>query len=115
VRQVDKWLRSVLWTSRVHLLTVSRFVLLCEELAQAPGLCAVQHGFDWAGRRLRRSQSAMKHRTTIIELGEGTTQAVCSCGWRSKRYGVEKNTGTMDALQRAQDAADLHEWDATMS
>jgi hypothetical protein len=42
-------------------------------------------------------------------------QAVCSCGWRSERYGVEKDTGTMEALQRAKDAADLHEWDATMS
>jgi hypothetical protein len=57
----------------------------------------------------------MEHRTTISELGEGMTQAVCSCGWRSERYGVEKNTGTMDPLQRAQDAADLHEWDAAMS
>jgi hypothetical protein len=57
----------------------------------------------------------MKHCTTIIELGEGTTQAVCSCGWRSKRYGVGKKAGTMDALQQAQDAADLHEWDAAMS
>jgi hypothetical protein len=57
----------------------------------------------------------MEHRITIIELGEGMTQAVCSCGWRSERCGVEKNTGTMDPLQRAQDAADLHEWDATMS
>jgi hypothetical protein len=57
----------------------------------------------------------MEHRTTIIQVGEGSTQAVCSCGWRSERYGVEKDTGTMEALQRAKDAADLHEWDATMS
>jgi hypothetical protein len=57
----------------------------------------------------------MNHRMTINELGEGTTQAVCSCGWRSERFGVEKDTGTMDALQRAKDAADLHEWDAGMS
>ena len=57
----------------------------------------------------------MEHRITIIELGEGMTQAVCSCGWRSERYGGEKNTGIMDPLQQAQDAADLHEWDATMS
>ena len=57
----------------------------------------------------------MEHRTTIIELGEGATQAVCSCGWRSDRYGMEKDTGTMEALQQAKDAADLHEWDAAMS
>jgi hypothetical protein len=57
----------------------------------------------------------MEHRTTIIESGEGTTQVVCSCGWRSEQYGIDKNTGTMDPLQQAQDAADLHEWDATMS
>jgi hypothetical protein len=57
----------------------------------------------------------MEHRTTIIELGEGATQVACSCGWRSERFGVEKDTGTMDALQRARDAADLHVWDAAMS
>ena len=38
----------------------------------------------------------MEHRTTIIELGEGTTQVVCSCGWRSERYGRDKDIGTMD-------------------
>ena len=57
----------------------------------------------------------MEHRTTIIELGEGTTQVVCSCGWRSERYGLDKDTGTMDGLQQAKDAADLHEWDVGLS
>ncbi len=56
----------------------------------------------------------MDHRTQVIELGEGMTQAVCTCGWRSERYGQNKQTGTMDALQQARDAADLHEWDAAL-
>jgi hypothetical protein len=56
----------------------------------------------------------MQHRTMIVELGEGGMQAVCVCGWRGERYGVDKNAGTMDTLQRAQDAADLHQWDVTM-
>jgi hypothetical protein len=57
----------------------------------------------------------MQHRTTVVELGEGVTQAVCSCGWRSEQFGVKKDRGTMDALQQAKDAADLHEWDAALS
>jgi hypothetical protein len=56
----------------------------------------------------------MEHRTRVIELGEGLTQAVCSCGWRSDRYGTDKRTGTMDALQHAREAADLHKWDASL-
>jgi molybdopterin synthase catalytic subunit len=63
-----------------------------------------------AGRR-----AAMQHRTTVVELGEGVTQAVCSCGWRSDSFGANKKIGTMDALQQAKDAADLHEWDAALS
>lgn len=57
----------------------------------------------------------MQHRTEIIEIGEGAAQAICTCGWRSNRFGEDKNAGTMDALQQARDAADLHEWDATLS
>lgn len=57
----------------------------------------------------------MQHSTLIIELGEGAMQAACVCGWRSERYGVDKSAGTMDALQQAQNAADLHEWDVAMS
>ena len=56
----------------------------------------------------------MEHRTQVIELGEGVTQAVCTCGWRSDRYGQDKLAGPMDALQRARDAADLHEWNAAL-
>jgi hypothetical protein len=55
----------------------------------------------------------VKHRVTVLETGEGTAQAVCSCGWRSEEFGSGK-TGTMDALQQATDAADLHEWDASL-
>jgi len=40
---------------------------------------------------------------------------VCTCGWRSDRYGEGKQAGTMDALQQARDAADLHEWEAALS
>lgn len=40
----------------------------------------------------------MEHRTTIVELGEGATQVVCSCGWRSPVFGRDKSVGTMDAL-----------------
>jgi hypothetical protein len=57
----------------------------------------------------------VKHRTQVVELGEGIAQAVCRCGWRSERYGEDKQPGTMDALQQARDAADLHEWDAALS
>lgn len=57
----------------------------------------------------------MEHRTEVVELGEGVTQAVCSCGWRSERFGTSKRLGTMDALEQARDAADLHEWDAALS
>ena len=38
-------------------------------------------------------------------------QAICSCGWRSPVYGADKAAGTMDPLQRAADAGDLHEWE----
>jgi hypothetical protein len=51
----------------------------------------------------------MEHRPTIVELDEGTTQVVCSCGSRSRRYGLDKDPGTMDASRQAKDAADLHE------
>lgn len=57
----------------------------------------------------------MQHQTSIQELGEGSVQAVCSCGWRSEVFGADKNTGTMDPLQQATDARDLHEWDASLA
>lgn len=56
----------------------------------------------------------MDHRTTIEELGEGSVQAVCSCGWRSPVFGADKSSGTMDPLQQAIDARDLHEWDTSL-
>jgi hypothetical protein len=56
----------------------------------------------------------MEHHTTIQEAGEGCVQAACSCGWRSPVFGADKATGTMDPLQQATDARDLHEWDASM-
>lgn len=43
------------------------------------------------------------------DVAEGGVQAVCSCGWRSPVFGADKTTGTMDPLQRAADARDLHE------
>jgi hypothetical protein len=56
----------------------------------------------------------MDHHVSIVETGEGEVQAVCSCGWRSATYGTKKTTGTMDALQQAIDAGDLHEWEASL-
>jgi hypothetical protein len=53
----------------------------------------------------------VQHSTTIQQLGEGTVQAVCSCGWRSPVFGADRRTGTMDPLQHATEAADLHEWE----
>jgi hypothetical protein len=56
----------------------------------------------------------MEHRTTIVQLAEGAAQGACSCGWRSAVFGTDKTEGTMDALQLATDAADLHQWDAAL-
>ena len=56
----------------------------------------------------------MDHATTIQELGEGAVQAVCSCGWRGPVFGAGKATGTMDPLQQATEAADLHEWEMSL-
>jgi hypothetical protein len=47
-------------------------------------------------------------------VGEGGAQAVCSCGWRSPVFGADKVNGTMDPLQEATDAGDMHEWDASI-
>jgi hypothetical protein len=57
---------------------------------------------------------AVEHSTTIQQLGEGGVQAVCSCGWRSPVFGSDKATGTMDPLQHAAEAADLHEWEMSL-
>jgi hypothetical protein len=54
------------------------------------------------------------HSTTIRQLGDGAVQAVCSCGWRSPVFGADKTTGTMDPLQHATEAADLHEWEMSL-
>jgi hypothetical protein len=56
----------------------------------------------------------VEHHTTIDEMGEGSVQAVCSCGWRSPVFGTGKTAGTMDPLQRAADAGDLHEWEMSL-
>jgi hypothetical protein len=56
----------------------------------------------------------VQHYTTIQQVGEGGVQAVCSCGWRSPVFGADKTTGTMDPLQHATDAADLHEWEMSL-
>ena len=54
------------------------------------------------------------HGTQVITLDEGVAQARCACGWRSEQFGVDKTDGAMDALQHAQDAADLHHWEASL-
>jgi hypothetical protein len=56
----------------------------------------------------------MDHHTAVRELGEGCVQAVCSCGWCSPVFGADKTTGTMDPLQSATDACDLHQWDVSL-
>ena len=57
---------------------------------------------------------ARNHHVTTQELGEGCVQALCSCGWHSPVFGEDKTTGTMDPLQQARDAADLHEWEMSL-
>jgi hypothetical protein len=54
------------------------------------------------------------HHTTIHDEGEGRVQAVCTCGWHSPVFGADKTTGTMDPLQQAADAGDLHEWEMSL-
>jgi len=56
----------------------------------------------------------MKHEVTIVQVGEGAARAVCSCGWQSPLFGEGKKVGTMDVLQRATYAGDVHEWDASL-
>jgi hypothetical protein len=57
---------------------------------------------------------AVQHQTTVREVGEGGAQAVCSCGWRSPVFGEDKTSGTMEPLQRAAEAGDLHEWEMSL-
>jgi hypothetical protein len=57
---------------------------------------------------------AVEHCTAIQQPGEGGVQAVCSCGWRSAVFGSDKATGTMDPLQHAAEAADLHGWQMSL-
>ena len=61
-----------------------------------------------------RAVSDQAHLTRIVGVGEGVAQAVCECGWSSARFGEDKRLGTMDALQAAEDAADLHQWDCSL-
>ena len=51
---------------------------------------------------------------SIAETGEGQVWATCSCGWLSPIFGTDKTGGTMDALQHAVDARDLHQWEASL-
>jgi hypothetical protein len=54
------------------------------------------------------------HHITIDEQSEGGVQAVCSCGWRIPVSGTGKTDGTMDPLQRATEAGDLHQWEMSL-
>ena len=56
----------------------------------------------------------MNHHVSIVETGQGRVHAVCSCGWRSPSFGADKSGGTIDALQDAVDAGDLHQWEASL-
>ena len=51
----------------------------------------------------------MDHHVTVQEAAEGGAQAVCSCGWRSPVSGTGTTAETMDSLQHAAEAGDLHE------
>ena len=62
-----------------------------------------------------RDRDLVEHRLKITQLDEGAVRAVCSCGWRSPVFGTEKTDGTMDSLQQASEAADLHEWEVDLS
>ena len=55
----------------------------------------------------------MDHHTTVRPVGEGGVQ-VGSCGWCSPVFGADKATGTMDPLQQATDAGDMHQLDASI-
>jgi hypothetical protein len=55
------------------------------------------------------------HEVEVHLLDEGAVQAVCMCGWRSEVFGRAKVTGTMDPLEQARDAGDLHVWEAQFS
>jgi hypothetical protein len=59
--------------------------------------------------------AAVVHEVEVHLLDEGAVQAVCTCGWRSDVYGTVKTTGTMDPLEQARDAGDLHVWDQQFS
>jgi hypothetical protein len=61
-----------------------------------------------------RKPVAVDHHATTHQVGEGGVQAVCSCGWRSPVFGTDKTAGTMDPLQRAAEAGDLHEWEMSL-
>ncbi len=63
---------------------------------------------------MRCDRYSMEHSRTITDIGEGTVQAVCSCGWHSEVFGTDKTTGVMDPLQQASEAADLHEWESDL-
>jgi hypothetical protein len=56
----------------------------------------------------------VEHHTTVHEAGDGSAQAVCSCGWRGPVSGAGKTAGTMDSLQHAAEAGDLHEWEMSL-
>jgi hypothetical protein len=53
----------------------------------------------------------VQHEVEIRLLDEGAVQAVCACGWYSEVFGRLKTTGTMDPLEKARDAGDLHVWE----
>jgi len=59
----------------------------------------------------REGTDCRDHPHHIHQAASGSVQAICSCGWRSPGYGADKAAGTMDPLQRAADAGDLHRGD----
>jgi hypothetical protein len=82
--------------------------------SRARGLRRVTRPPAAAGSHAGKAPMAARHFTAIRQLGEGAVQAVCSCGWRSAVFGAGNRTGTMDPLQHAAEAADLHEWEMSL-
>ncbi|MCU1651008.1 MAG: hypothetical protein JWQ60_2157 [Pseudonocardia sp.] len=56
-----------------------------------------------------------EHRTVVItELDRGTVRVVCGCDWHSEAFDAIGLTGRAEALERATEVADVHQWDADL-
>ncbi|HEY5989279.1 MAG TPA: hypothetical protein VIV12_23300 [Streptosporangiaceae bacterium] len=71
-------------------------------------------------RRRQRSPRDVGRHPAVPRAGEVgyagvvPTSARTPGRWRSPVFGADKTAGTMDPLQRAADAGDLHEWEMSL-